>query len=93
MVVNLTLQRSGMAPDAKPPCSAAMADRVRCQLVDGHDYVHHSVFRKSCLKGTSSQLGSQCSQPVRIEPQINDRRPAGTRRFRPPLMNPTVTTA
>ena len=48
-VVNLTVQCSGTAPDAKPPCSAAMADGVRGQFVDGQDYVHHSVFRKACL--------------------------------------------
>ena len=70
-----------------------MADGVRGQFVDGQDYVHHAVFRKADLKGTSPQLDSQRSQPVRIERQINDRRLAGVRRFRPPLINPTVITA
>ena len=70
-----------------------MADGVRGQLVDGQDHVGNPVVGKPCLEGASPELDPQHSEPAGIEPHINDRRPAGVRRFRLPLIDPTVTTA
>ena len=60
-VVNLTVQDPGGTPDPKSPRSAAVANSVRGQLVDGQDYIPDSIFRKPGLKGTGSQLDPQRS--------------------------------